>query len=887
MSDTRLLFNLDGLELDIINNPSSTSNAMDESVDHSESGSTMVFSDTVANSQFPNTSDQKSDSAISSVAAMSHTSECQSQVPVILRHEIKKFQSKAGARKRDKSILEKKWCKNSRLQAWYYGEMVDLVDMESGSIERRVISDAELLADYKKLLRGSGQDILVDIWNNNARLKEKFAGIQVDMDEKVEQEHRPVIYSNEEQLEHIACFKRILNTRYPYLIKSVWNKNSQLRARFSGHPYEYIDSETNEKVSAVISNVELLNNFKKAIYARYSQPIVDMWNGNPLLQKIFYGTDETMLANFEYAVRNKCMFLAKQVLDNSDNNFHKMVMSASFAQQKQLLFAVLKWGVHPSHSFVNSYCNSFANVDLITSALTHFQKQKQKQKQSKLHKQIINFIEGYKKDHFQQKKHRHQAAHVDSHQESHSTVSSSAVMNNEMVLEAQVPVVTLQEIVKFKSLVDQHYAKSGKIPDEAWTENPGIQAWYSGEQVEILDTVSGLKTSQIISDDVLCADFNKMLRCTEKNIFFSIWNNNARLKEKFAGIRISPDGDMNQKQQIIDSNDDQVAHIAFFKMVLKRKQACVIQFIWNENPRLRARFSGHDFLSLDFETGSIMRMGISNEDLFNNFKIAIASGCRFIVRDMWNNNLRLQNMFCQSNEAMLSNFKYAISYANVFLAQYILNQHGKAFHDSVKGLPVNQQSKLLLAVLNLRNIGFIRFVSDYFDRFGDAAVIDSALSDLMAKRNTRAKNDMIAFIQDYKTKPSRKRNAATALVLPVNHPQDTSQSSQASHAGSQHAMLQRFGMFAQQEAKLPESSSEEPNQKRSRLLNNQESLSSAAAFSPRDDMALIESPHPSLVFNPFMLHAGSLERKTSLDATWSDQSIDHMLLQTESPSSPR
>jgi hypothetical protein len=244
-------------------------------------------------------------------------------------------------------------------------------------------------------------------------------------------------------------------------------------------------------------------------------------------------------------------------------------------------------------------------------------------------------------------------------------------------------------------------------------------------------------------------------------------------------------------------------------------------------------------------------------------------------------------MFCQSNEAMLSNFKFAITNASVFLAQHILDQHGKAFHDYVKSVPVNQQKELLLTVLKLRYNGLTKFISNYLDRFGDAALIDSALSDLMAKKNSYAKNDMIAFLQKYKTKFSRKRNAATALVLPVNHPQDTSQSSQASHAGSQHAMLQRFGMFAQQEAKLLEPSSEESNHKRARLLNNQESLSSAAALSPRDDMALIESPHPSLVLNPFMLHAGSLERKTSLDATWSDQSIDHMLLQTESPSSPR
>ena len=112
--------------------------------------------------------------------------------------------------------------------------------------------------------------------------------------------------------------------------------------------------------------------------------------------------------------------------------------------------------------------------------------------------------------------------------------------------------------------------------------------------------------------------------------------------------------------------------ISNFKSVLSRRKPYAINAMWNENPLLRAWYSGQsvNFGNNEFQQPDIR--AISIDDLISNFKTVLSSQTAYVINAMWDENDRLHNAIrdfepWQSKDLL----KKVMSYKSNFITEYV------------------------------------------------------------------------------------------------------------------------------------------------------------------------------------------------------------------------
>ena len=129
--------------------------------------------------------------------------------------------------------------------------------------------------------------------------------------------------------------------------------------------------------------------------------------------------------------------------------------------------------------------------------------------------------------------------------------------------------------------------------------------------------------------------------------------------------------------------------ISNFKSVLTSRTAYVIKAMWDENPLLRAWYSGQP-VNLGNNQSQQPDMGaISIDDLISNFKFVLTSKMAYVIKAMWDGN--------------------------------------DILHNAIRTLDPEQSNPLLMKVMASNTTGKMEFIIEYVNWLKDASTIRAVL----------------------------------------------------------------------------------------------------------------------------------------------------------------
>ncbi|MES2217093.1 MAG: hypothetical protein V4501_01645, partial [Pseudomonadota bacterium] len=168
-----------------------------------------------------------------------------------------------------------------------------------------------------------------------------------------------------------------------------------------------------------------------------------------------------------------------------------------------------------------------------------------------------------------------------------------------------------------------------------WGENALLRDCFSGNEVDF-DNLT--PPERVIYLENLISNFKSALASHCEDVIKSMWDGNPLLRDWYSGKLVNF-GDEAQPDWRAISEEELIDN---FKSALSSLCKDVIKAIWNGNQLLRNRYSGEQG---DFGNQIQTDLRAFLEDLISNFKSVLASRCKDIIKAMWDGNLLLRNWY--------------------------------------------------------------------------------------------------------------------------------------------------------------------------------------------------------------------------------------------------
>ena len=195
----------------------------------------------------------------------------------------------------------------------------------------------------------------------------------------------------------------------------------------------------------------------------------------------------------------------------------------------------------------------------------------------------------------------------------------------------QPRVITLDNLINsFKSALSN---QTPYIIKAMWDGNPLLRAWYSGQPVNFGNNQSQQPDMRTISLDDLISNFKCALSSQTPYVIKAMWDGNSLLRAWYRGQPVNFGNNQSQQPDMRTLSLNEL--ISNFKSVLSSHTAYVIKAMWDENPLLRAWYSGQpiNFGNDQFQQPDMHT--ISFDELISNFKSALSSHTTYVIKAMW------------------------------------------------------------------------------------------------------------------------------------------------------------------------------------------------------------------------------------------------------------
>ncbi len=255
-------------------------------------------------------------------------------------------------------------------------------------------------------------------------------------------------------------------------------------------------------------------------------------------------------------------------------------------------------------------------------------------------------------------------------------------------------------------------------------------------------------SDQNIPLDMVISNFKSALSSRRPYVIKAIWNENPLLQAWYGGEQVNfGNNDLGQADVRVMLLDEAISH---FKSALSSRASYAIKAIWNGNPLFRAWYSGRQVNFGNNGLGESDLRAISLDDLVMHFKSALFSRCSDIIKDMWNGNPLLQVWYSGqrvnfgnndegesdvraiSLDVLISCFKAALSSraSYVIKAMWYRNER---LHHAIQSLPISEAMKLLKNVMTSSKNCQDNFITHYVSWVKHVDLIKQALEDIKKK----------------------------------------------------------------------------------------------------------------------------------------------------------
>ena len=512
----------------------------------------------------------------------------------------------------------------------------------------------DLISNFKSVLSSRKPYAIKAMWDENPSLQAWYSGQPVNFGNNQSQQPRVITLDN-----LINSFKSALSGQTAYIIKAMWDGNSLLRAWYSGQPVNFGNNQSQQPDMRAISLDELINNFKSALSSHAAYIIKAMWDENPLLrawysgQQVDFGNHQLqqpdmrtisldeLINNFKSALSSQTPYISKAMWDGNVR-LHNAIRELNLEQSMSLLTNVMASCKRVKSKFITDYVNWLDNARTIRAVLN--------KKQTSYRNKSPSL---YKKD---------QIVLLQKRLDEMSDASQQSPSQ-------QSPLDDL--INNFKSALSN---QKGYVIKTMWDENPLLREWYSGRPVNFGNNQSQQPDMRTISLDDLIRDFKFVLSSHAAYVIKAMWDENPLLRAWYSGQQVDFGNHQLQRPDMRTISLDEL--INHFKSVLSSRTAYVIKAMWDGSPLLQAWFSGQPVNFGNNQSQQPDMRTISPDNLISNFKSALSSHCKELIKAMWDGNDILHNAIRhldleQSNSLLITVMVSNTSNKNEFIIEYV------------------------------------------------------------------------------------------------------------------------------------------------------------------------------------------------------------------------
>ena len=444
----------------------------------------------------------------------------------------------------------------------------------------------------------------------------------------------------------------------------MWDENPLLRAWYSGQSVNFGNNEFQQPDIRAISIDDLISNFKTVLSSRTPYVIKAMWDKNERLHNAirdFKPWQSKYL--LKKVMSNKSNVITDYVnwLDNASTiravleDYRNKKLSTVIAKKIGLLQNRLEMLDASRQDTVTNPSDSLITTNnsnqLITVPIPTNQSKKRKALpeaiSSRGKKQRTEVIESELSNLVKQMPALlsgqtffgvEQAVGLDLKKLPKTTQDELGIGSIRKVQNQTQYTVQISDSSKYRDAYNKYTAPL--FVTAANTNNP----LYSQNQSTELLNYNAMESNHKI--DGLISTFKSTLSGRRSDVTKAMWDENPLLRAWYSGQPVNFGN--NQFQQLdmrVISFDELINN---FKSALSGRKSDVTKAMWDENPLLRAWYSGQpvNFGNNQFQQPDIR--AISLDDLINNFKSALSSRTAYVIKAMWDENPLLQRGIADS-----------------------------------------------------------------------------------------------------------------------------------------------------------------------------------------------------------------------------------------------